>query len=67
MLKDIDVPTLILWGTMDRNKTPEELARLRAGLRHPTVIEVSDSGHYVHEEGAAESAEGLIRNRALWQ
>jgi len=67
MLKDIDVPTLILWGALDRNKTPEELARLRAGLRNPVVIEVSDSGHYVHEEGATESAEGLIRNRALWQ
>jgi len=67
MLKDIDVPTLILWGARDRNKTPEELAQLRAGLRNPTVIEVADSGHYVHEEGATESAEGLIRNRALWQ
>jgi pimeloyl-ACP methyl ester carboxylesterase len=67
MLKDIDVPTVILWGAQDRNKTPEELARLRAGLRDPVVIEVADSGHYVHEEGAAESAERLIRNRKIWQ
>jgi pimeloyl-ACP methyl ester carboxylesterase len=58
---------VILWGARDRNKTPEELARLRAGLRNPTVIEVADSGHYVHEEGAAESAERLIRNRNIWQ
>ena len=67
MLKDVDVPTLILWGARDRNKSPEELARLRAGLRNPVVVEVADSGHYVHEEGAAESAAGLIANRSLWQ
>lgn len=67
LLKDIDVPTVILWGAKDRNKTPEELARLRAGLRNHTVIEVNNSGHYVHEEGASESARGLIKNVDLWR
>ena len=67
MLADIDVPTAILWGARDRNKTPEELAQLRAGLHDPVVIEVADSGHYVHEEGATESAQGLIRNKKIWQ
>lgn len=67
MLSDVTVPTLILWGARDRNKAPEELAQLRDGLRNPVVIEIADSGHYVHEEGATESAEGLIRNRGLWQ
>lgn len=66
MLGELTVPALILWGARDRNKTPQELARLRAGLRHHRVVEVADAGHYVHEEGAAESAAGLIANRDLW-
>ena len=66
MLPDIDVPTIILWGAQDRNKSPEELARLRAGLSNHRVIEVADSGHYVHEEGAEESAAGLIQNKDFW-
>jgi pimeloyl-ACP methyl ester carboxylesterase len=67
LLKDLSVPTLILWGARDRNKTPEELAQLRAGIRDHRVVEVAESGHYVHEEGAIESADGLIRNYDLWQ
>ncbi len=67
MLQNITVPTVILWGAQDRNKTPEELAKLRAGISNHRVIEVADSGHYVHEEGATESADGLIENIDLWQ
>ncbi len=67
LLKDLRVPTLILWGARDRNKTPAELAQLRAGIRNHRVVEVADSGHYVHEEGAIESADGLIRNLDLWE
>lgn len=70
MLPDVDVPTIILWGAKDRNKNPAELARLVAGLSEglgePVVIEVADSGHYVHEEGAEESATGLIARRSVW-
>jgi len=67
MLSELTVPALILWGARDRNKTPQELARLRAGLRRHRVVEVADAGHYVHEEGAAESAAGLIAHRGLWR
>ena len=66
MLGDVKVPTIILWGAKDRNKNPAELERLRVGLGDPVIIEVADSGHYVHEEGAAESAAGLIEYRAIW-
>jgi len=67
MLRDVHVPTLILWGVLDKNKTPEELARLRAGLHNSTAVKIPDAGHFVHEEGVAESADGLIINRNLWQ
>lgn len=66
MLPGLEIPTIILWGARDRNKSPEELARLQAGLSNHRLIEVADSGHYVHEEGAEESAAGLIANIDFW-
>ena len=59
MLADVRVPTLIVWGEKDKRKSPEELARLEAGLPDHRTVKVPDAGHYVHEEGADEVAEGL--------
>ncbi|MDH3977509.1 MAG: alpha/beta hydrolase [Gammaproteobacteria bacterium] len=67
MLPDVEVPTIILWGALDRNKSPEELAQLEDGLKNDLTIQVETAGHYVHEEGAEESAAGLIANKSVWQ
>ena len=66
LLQDVDVPTLIAWGMQDRNKSPEELAQLRAGLRNNTVIEVASAGHYVHEEAPEVVAKAMADAKYLW-
>jgi len=66
MLGDVKVPTLIVWGTEDRNKTPEELEALQSGIKDSTVVRVTEAGHYVHEEGAAAAARGIIAAKSLW-
>jgi magnesium chelatase accessory protein len=60
LLPDARMPAVIVWGELDRNKTPEELARLEAGLPNERTLRVPGVGHYVHEEGADQVAAGLI-------
>ncbi len=70
MLPEVKVPTLIAWGEQDRRKSEAELQALVDGLINSPAVEVvrvADSGHYVHEEGAAEVAAGMIAARSLWQ
>lgn len=67
MMGDVDVPVAIVWGEQDRNKTPEELAQLRAGFRNNIVITSADAGHYVHEESPELVAKGLADAKYLWQ
>jgi magnesium chelatase accessory protein len=66
MMGDVDVPVVIAWGEQDRNKTPEELAQLRAGFRNHVVVATPDAGHYVHEEAPEVVARGLIDARSMW-
>lgn len=70
MLKDVRVPTLIVWGLEDKRKTYQELLDLRDGLSSAPaveVLEVAGAGHYVHEEAAATVAAGMIAARGLWR
>jgi pimeloyl-ACP methyl ester carboxylesterase len=67
LLPDVSVPTLIVWGAMDKNKTPEELEQLRTGIRDSHVAESPDAGHYVHEEDPVLSAQAIIDAKSLWQ
>ena len=67
MMGDVDVPVVIVWGEQDRNKTPEELAALRAGFRNNIVITAADAGHYVHEESPELVAKGLVDAKYLWK
>jgi len=67
MMGDVAVPVVIVWGERDRNKTPEELAALRAGFRNDIVITSADAGHYVHEESPELVARGLIDAKYLWK
>ncbi len=68
-LADVTVPTLIAWGEQDRNKNEAELQQLRDGLSNTrvSVVEVADSGHYVHEEGAAPVAEAMLASAEFWR
>lgn len=67
MMGDVDVPVAIVWGEQDRNKTPEELAQLRAGFRNNVLISAPDAGHYVHEESPELVAKGLADAKYLWE
>lgn len=67
MMGDVGVPVAIVWGEQDRNKTPEELARLRAGFRNNIVITSAEAGHYVHEESPELVAKGLADAKYLWE
>jgi pimeloyl-ACP methyl ester carboxylesterase len=60
LLAEARMPTVIVWGELDRRKTPAELARLEAGLPNHRTLKVPGVGHYVHEEGAEAVAAGLI-------
>lgn len=67
MMGDVDVPVAIVWGEQDRNKSPEELAALRAGFRNNVLISSADAGHYVHEESPEIVARGLADAKYLWE
>jgi magnesium chelatase accessory protein len=66
LLGSVTVPTVIVWGAKDRNKTPEELAELERGIPDSTTVVAPEAGHFVHEEAPRESADGLIRAIPLW-
>jgi magnesium chelatase accessory protein len=64
LLGQLDKPAIIVWGAADKNKTAEELASLREGLRDDTLINVPGAGHYVHEEAPQAVAAGLIAEKS---
>src|SRR5690606_23892735 len=53
LLKNVRVPTLIVWGAQDR-KPQGEFEELHGLLPGSTAVLVGDAGHYVHEEAPAE-------------
>lgn len=67
LLADVELPTLIVWGKEDRNKSRGELEQLRQGLRDSMVVEVTGAGHYVHEENPTQVAQGLIDAKPMWR
>ena len=60
LLAEATMPTVIVWGELDKRKTPAELAQLEAGLPNERTVKVPGVGHYVHEEGPEAVAAGLI-------
>ncbi len=59
MLPRLTVPSLIVWGQQDRNKTMGEFEELKAKLPLNTAVLVPTSGHYVQEEAPAEAAAAM--------
>lgn len=66
MLPDVRVPTLIVWGTEDKNKLPDEAQQLDALLPNSRLALIPDAAHYVHEEKPAESAAAIIAAKDFW-
>ena len=65
MLARVKVPTLIIWGALDRRPAdePDELQRRVAGSE---LVRITDAGHYSHEERPAEVAAVIARVLATW-
>ena len=58
-IKNIDQPTLILWGNEDKLITTESAYRFQADLANGTLVILKGSGHVPMEENPAESLEVL--------
>jgi pimeloyl-ACP methyl ester carboxylesterase len=56
----VAVPTLIPWGTEDRNKPANEADALQQLIPGSQLIRVPDAGHYVHEEAAEDVAAAIL-------
>lgn len=50
LLKDIEVPTLILAGTADAIIPPAESHKMAAEIAHATMLEIPQAGHLVNLE-----------------
>jgi len=61
LLARVRVPTLIVWGDRDRNKTLAEAEELQQRIPGSTLVHVPDAGHYVHEE-SPEAVAAAIRS-----
>ena len=59
MLPRLTVPSLIVWGQQDRNKSMSEFEELKAKLPLNTAVLVPTSGHYVQEEAPVEAAAAM--------
>ena len=66
MLGEIRVPTLIVWGTEDRNKLDDEAQQLDGMLPVSRLALIPDAAHYVHEEKPTESAAAVIAAKDFW-
>lgn len=60
LARKVTVPTLIPWGSQDRNKPPGEAEQLQALLPRSQLIKFDNAGHYVHEEAAPGVAAAII-------
>jgi pimeloyl-ACP methyl ester carboxylesterase len=66
LLADVRVPTLIIWGAMDKRKPAGEAEELGAAIAGSRLIMIENAGHYVHEEKPAEAAQAIIDARGFW-
>ena len=62
LLPFIEVPTLIIFGVQDRNKSLDEAKALSDNIRDSKLVLVQEVGHYVHEEQPEIVAESIIEN-----
>ncbi len=66
LLAEVRIPTLIVWGAMDKRKPAGEAEELRDAIAGSRLIMIENAGHYVHEEKPAEAAQAIIDAREFW-
>jgi pimeloyl-ACP methyl ester carboxylesterase len=60
LLRQIQVPTLLLWGAQDHLIPFSNSADYLHALAHATLVSFADLGHVPHEESPAESLKPLL-------
>jgi len=66
LLAKVKVPTLIIWGAMDKRKPAGEAEELSNAIAGSRLIKIENAGHYVHEEKPAEAAQAIIDAQDFW-
>ena len=61
------MPTLIVWGALDKRKPAGEAEDLQGRIEGSRLAIIENAGHYVHEEKPGESAEAIIAARGFWR
>ena len=61
LMHKVTLPTLIVFGVKDRNKTMEEALELKNGFVNSKLELIQNAGHYVHEESPKIVSESIIR------
>ena len=62
LMKEVELPTLIVFGIEDRNKSMEEAMRLKNGFKNSRLEIIQNAGHYVHEESPASVSQIMIKS-----
>ena len=62
LMSDVELPTLIVFGIEDRNKSMEEAMRLKNGFKNSRLEIIQNAGHYVHEESPTSVSQIMIKS-----
>ena len=62
LMNEVELPTLIVFGIEDRNKSMEEAMRLKNGFKNSRLEIIQNAGHYVHEESPASVSQIMIKS-----
>jgi len=61
LLSLLDLPTLIVFGQEDRNKSVDEAIALNENIKGSKLNLIENAGHYVHEEAPEKVTKGIIK------
>jgi len=62
LMEEVKLPTLIVFGIEDKNKSMSEAMRLKNGFRNSRLEIVQNAGHYVHEESPTSVSQIIIKS-----
>jgi pimeloyl-ACP methyl ester carboxylesterase len=62
LMNKVKLPTLIVFGIEDRNKSMEEAEELRDGFTNSRLEIIQNAGHYVHEESPVSVSQIIIKS-----
>ena len=61
-MNKVNLPTLIVFGIEDRNKSMSEAIQLKNGFRNSRLEIIQNAGHYVHEESPGSVSQIMIKS-----